>query len=1034
MPSGGPASRLRLSLILLGAFSALASLLVPLAPVYRQTATFGWPVDGSTAAVGLQLYPYHPESLTATFSCETVVDLARRTSGGTVFATAPSDTPEGRHDGLVAEVSGDTLRVTSRGRVLLTEPAGSARGCAWDLRLDSNLTEITRDGARVVRLAQDVRPQVVGVFSDVDPAQDATTGLSVRIRSDTRFQTSPTPWKHALMALAILGLAGALVALRRLDRRAVSAAPPVAPRGWWRPRLPDLLVVGVLVVWAVVGPFTVDDGYILTQVKARGGSGFVGNYYRWFNAPEAPFGFFYDLFYGWGKVSWSLLWMRVPGLLAGALSWLLVSRLVLPALGEGPATSPVVRWVSAVAFLAAWMPYDNGLRPEPFVVLGTLATLCAVERTLASGRLLPLALGVVAAVATLAVTPTGVIALVPLLVAPRRLARVVWDRGDLRWVPLLAVLAASGLSVLTLMFYDQTLTAVVEATRVRNAITPGGWDQEILRYARLLEPPTPEGSFARRMPVLLLVGGVALLAATLLRNRRIPGVERGSAQRLLLVTGLAFAVISVTPTKWTHHFGAFAGLAAAVLALTAWTTSTELFRSTRPRAVALVGLSALLGLSFAAANHWWWISVLDPPWREQRISVLGVPLHTPLLVVTVLACLAAVVLASWREAQGRPTRPSRLPPPSALLSAGLCVSVAVQLFTFLEAPVEQRRTYSIARHNVESVRSGSCGVADFVMVEESAQAGALFAVPGPLGTAEPGVFERNAGFAPEHPPLHGFGREGLVFDVPVWGSRDGEQADGATGTARSGWYPINERLRAASAPLVIAVAGRIHAGNRLTVELGRRRGERVDSLGTIEVDEFADRHPNRIDAARNRLPVDTPEWRDIRIDVRDELPGHAEVLRVVATDGSVGTGGWLAFSAPRVPVLRTLTEAVDPGAGVAIDWPVAAGYPCLQPAALTLGEVLMPHWRIAAALPSIEKTAFAKDHAGPFAPSVVLADQVELPTYLANDWNAEAATVFRIDAPPLGRPTVSLGRQVEWGWSGKPHLVIPGIDDVEILQ
>ncbi|HWC12291.1 MAG TPA: arabinosyltransferase domain-containing protein [Acidimicrobiales bacterium] len=1034
MPSGSTASRLRLALIALGAFSALASLLVPLAPVQQQMATFSWPVDGSTAPVGVQLFPYHPESLTARFSCETVGDVARRMPRGTVFATAPSDTPEGRHDGLVVEVSGDTLLVTSRGRVLLTEPVGSTTGCAWRLNSDSSVTEITRDGVRMARLAEDLRPQVVGVFSDLDPAQDGTTGLSVQIRSDTRFQTSPTPWKHALMGLAILGLVAALGALRRLDRRAETTTARVAPRGWWRPRLPDLLVVGVLGVWAVIGPFTVDDGYILTQVKARRGSGFVGNYYRWFNAPEAPFGFFYDLFYVWGKVSRSLLWMRVPALLAGVTSWLLVSRLVLPALGEGPATSRGVRWVAAVAFLAAWMPYDSGLRPEPFVVLGTLATLCAVERTLASERLLPLALGVIAAVATVAVTPTGVIALLPLLVAPRRLAAVIWDRRDLRWAPLAAVLLASGLSVLTLMFYDQTLGAVVEATRVRNAITPGSWDREVLRYGRLLDPLSPEGSFARRMPVLLLVGGLVLVTATLLRNRRVPGVERAPAQRLLLVTGLAFAVISATPTKWTHHFGAFAGLAAAVLALTAWTTATELFRSTRPRAVALVGLSGVLALSLAAANHWWWVSVLDPPWRDERISVLGVPVHTPLVVVTVLVCLMAVVLAGWREARGRPPRPSRLPPPSVLLAVGLCLSVAIQLVTFLVAPVEQRRTYSIAEQNVKSVLSSSCGLADSVMIEESAQAGALFAAPGGLGSAEPGIFERNGGFAPEHPPLHRFGTEGLVFDVPVWGSRVGERTDGATGTARSGWYQIGDRLGAASAPLVIAVAGRTHGGNRLAVELGRRRGDRVDRLETIEVDEFAHRHRNRIDAALNRLPVDTPSWRDIRIDVRDKLPPDADVLRVVATDGSVGTGGWLAFSAPRAPVLRTLTDAVGGDAAVVLDWPVGAAYPCVQPATLALGEVQMPQWRIAAALSSLGDTAFAKDHAGPFAPSVVLADQVELPTYLANDWNAEAASVFRIDAPPLGRPTVSLGRRVEWGWSARPHLVIPGIDDVGTVE
>lgn len=166
--------------------------------MHQQTATFSWPVDGSTAAVGLQLYPYHPESLTARFSCDTVGDLAQRLPHGTVFATAPSNTPEGRRDGLVAEVFADTLRVTSRGRVLWAEPAGSTRDCTWRLHSDSAVTEITRDGVPVAHLAEDVRPQVVGVFSDVDPTQDSTSGLSVQVRSDTRFQTSPTRWKHEI--------------------------------------------------------------------------------------------------------------------------------------------------------------------------------------------------------------------------------------------------------------------------------------------------------------------------------------------------------------------------------------------------------------------------------------------------------------------------------------------------------------------------------------------------------------------------------------------------------------------------------------------------------------------------------------------------------------------------------------------------------------------------------------------------------------------------------------------------------------------
>jgi len=1025
----------RLVLTVLAAVGATAALLVPLAPVRQEVATYSWPVANSTAPVGIPLYPYHPEALTATFSCDTVAALAGRRPDATVLATTPAETAEGRRDGLVVRVVDGELRITSRGRVVLVEPVGAADGCAWRLVSDGERTEVARDGVTVSTVEEDIRPQVLGVFSDLETGVDDVTGLLVRIRSDTRFQSSPTPWKQALVVLAIVGLAGALVALRRLDDLAgTTRSLRALPRRWWRPRPPDLLVLGLLALWAVIGPFTVDDGYILTMVRARPSSGFVGNYYRWFNAPEAPFGFFYELYHAWSRVSSSLLWMRLPALLLAVVSWLLVSRLLIPRLGKGPATSRWLPWAAAVAFLAAWMPYNNGIRPEPFVVVGTLVTFCAVERSLATRRMVPLALGIVAAVTSVAITPTGLIALLPLLVAPRRLVRVVWLRRDVRWAPVVAVVLASGLSVLTLMFYDQPAGAVAEATRVRAAIGPSlGWEQEIERYSHLLHPLSVEGSVARRVPVLLVVGSLVLVGATLLRRRTVPGVSTGPVQRLVLATALAFAVISVTPTKWTHHFGAFAGFGAAVLALAMWTMSTVLFESTRARAAAVSGIATLLALSLAGANNWWFVSTLDGPWTDRRITVLGVPLHTTLLAGAVAGCLLAVVLAAWRQARGGGWRPSRLPAPHLLVSLGLCLSVAIQLATFVGAALEQRDSYSIAKQNVRSVASTTCGLADSIALELTPLYGALTPLAGAAGRDAPGVFAVNGGFAAGHVPPYGFGGGDPAFDVPVWGSLVGEDADRATGTARSGWYEIAGRLRDGSAPLVIAVAGRTHGGNAVTVELGRRRGDAVDPRGGLAVEEFAHRHHSNIDPVMNRLPRDRPEWRDVRIDLGDKLPPDADVLRVAGADHTVGTGGWLAFSAPRAPELTPLTEVVPQDAGVVVDWPIGAAYPCTRPASLALGAVEMPSWRIAGGplLLGSGEISFTQDTAGPFAPVAALADQIAVPAYLVHEWDEEVATVFRIQSPALAEPALSLSDRVEPGWSRGPRLVIPGVDDVQ---
>lgn len=51
-----------------------------------------------------------------------------------------------------------------------------------------------------------------------------------------------------------------------------------------------------------------------------------------------------------------------------------------------------------------------------------------------------------------------------------------------------------------------------------------------------------------------------------------------------------FLLLALTPTKWTHHFGAFAAVGASMAALTALATSSDVLRSKRNRAAFLAGL------------------------------------------------------------------------------------------------------------------------------------------------------------------------------------------------------------------------------------------------------------------------------------------------------------------------------------------------------------------------------------------------------------------------------------------------------------
>src|SRR5690606_31255112 len=139
--------------------------------------------------------------------------------------------------------------------------------------------------------------------------------------------------------------------------------------------------------------------------------------------PEAPFGWFYDVLVVFAQVSTSSVWMRVPTLIAAILCWMVISREVIPRLGVAVRHSRVSLWTAGLVFLAFWLPYNNGLRPEPIIAVGALLTWCPVERAIATGRMLPAAIAVLIAAFSLAAGPTGLIAVAALVAGMRPLVK-----------------------------------------------------------------------------------------------------------------------------------------------------------------------------------------------------------------------------------------------------------------------------------------------------------------------------------------------------------------------------------------------------------------------------------------------------------------------------------------------------------------------------------------------------------------------------------------------------------------------------------
>ncbi len=177
------------------------------------------------------------------------------------------------------------------------------------------------------------------------------------------------------MTLGVLATLASIVALAVLDARAGRRVHG-AWRRFWRVGLTtwlaDGVVIGTLLLWHVIGAISSDDGYNLTIARVSGDAGYVANYYRYFGATEAPFDWYQSVLAHLAAVSTAGVWMRLPATLAAIATWLLLSRWVIPRLGRRLAINRVAVWTGGAVFLAAWLPFNNGLRPEPIIAFGVL--------------------------------------------------------------------------------------------------------------------------------------------------------------------------------------------------------------------------------------------------------------------------------------------------------------------------------------------------------------------------------------------------------------------------------------------------------------------------------------------------------------------------------------------------------------------------------------------------------------------------------------------------------------------------------------
>jgi arabinosyltransferase A len=1085
----------RLIAVVAGFVGLLLCVSVPLLPVEQTTATVLWPqgtADGHVTQITAPLVSGAPRAIDISIPCPAIATLPPE--GGLVVSTLPSGGVDTGKSGLFVRANKDVIVVAFRDTVaaVAQRSAVAAGACSvlhtWADAGGAGAEFIGIPSAAGI-LPAEKKPQVGGIFTDLKvPAQP---GLSARVDIDTRFITAPTAIKKIVMVAGVLAVLIAILGLAALDRhsRGATLVNWRSPIGWlsrYRPRehqaswwrvglttwLADAGVIGTLLAWHVIGATSSDDGYNLTIARVAPKAGYLANYYRYFGTTEAPFDWYLAVLSKLASVSTAGVWMRLPATLAGIACWLIISHRVLRRLGPGKgglAANRVAMYTAGAVFLAAWLPFNNGLRPEPLIALGVLVTWVLVEHAIVLGRVAPAAVATVVAMLTATLAPQGLIAVAALLTGARAIAQTIRRRRstDGLLAPL-AVLAASLSLITVVVFRSQTLATVAESARIKYKVGPTiAWYQDFLRYYFLTVESNADGSMSRRFAVLVLLlclfGGLVVL----LRRGRVPGLASGPAWRLIGTTAVGLLLLFFTPTKWAVQFGAFAGLAGALGAVTAFTFARIGLHNRRNLTLYVTALLFVLAWATSGINGWFYVGNYGVPWYDIPPVIASRPVTSMFLTLSILTGL----LGAWQHfrmdyaghTEVKDSRRNRVLASTPLLVVAT-IMVLGEVGSLAKGAAFRYPLYTTAKANLAALESGlspkSCAMADDVLTESDPNVGLLQPIPGqtfgpdgPLGGINPVGFKPNgvgddlrsypvvtkpgvvnsdaspnkpnaamsdsAGTAGGKGPVGVNGSNvALPFGLdpartPVMGSYD---ENTLAATATSSWYQLPPRTT--DRPLVVVSAsgaiwsykedGTFTYGQSLKLQWGISHPDgTTQPLGEVQ-------------------PIDNgpePAWRNLRFPLT-WAPPEANVARIVAYDPNLSSDQWFAFTPPRVPVLETLQQLIGSQTPVLLDIATAANFPCQRPFSEHLGVAELPGYRI---LPDHKQTASssngweAGETGGPFLFTQVLLRTSTISTYLRGDWYRDWGSVEQyfplVPSDQAPNAVIEQGVQTMYGWS-----------------
>ncbi|WP_242682245.1 arabinosyltransferase domain-containing protein [Herbiconiux sp. SYSU D00978] len=884
-----------------------------IAPVDVSEVRVSWPQDASAPEpTSLMLANQTPYSIEVGFDDESL--RAAAGGGGLLLSTIDAADESSARAGLKITATDAAATIAGGGESFTREWADTSE---WVVHATTTGGTVVRiDGQEAVRWPDVLPPQVDGLFTDVDALPAGALSVELQVVND--YDSTPTPLKLALMVILWLAVALTFILLVIEFRHSrVSAPLRVRAFAWLRTLgAVDIAVVAGLVLWVFIGPMTDDDGYYAAMSLSYGDAGYVGNYYQMYNQPFAPFTWFWEFLYYWQQIGGrSPVWLRVPALIAGIVAWLVARTLLSSQLADAR------RWTrtAAVALLALvfcgwWFAFSIGSRPEIVGAAGSVAVIALVLRAISRNTLVPAFAAAVVAGLAFAAHPTGVVTFAPLLLALPSLWTVARTGTDLLGAAArTAGVLSAGAVALFVAFRDASLNDVLAGRATFAAVeTPQTWMDEWDRYSFLMSP-IAMGSYAKRS--FVLVGLVLLLwfvVATVFAKGRLslPPVYR--------LTGWTFALslvlLWITPSKWTHHFGALATVGPLMIVLVLIVTPRLLARSEEssvpswlaPLAVASLIPPIVVGLS--GPNSWaysWDQGMFRhgdvPGFNAVRFDSLGL-----WLLVAVVSLAVAVVVIRRRFGTARSAR--ALLAATGLVTVFALLTTGYLVATFALSAFRGSGYYTPGGANLADPLAENCLIDEAIEIWDASEGTPLAVAEGESRLT--GTWQENAGW-PEADPL-----PPTQAGVTVWGSAN--QATQSAGTLTTPVYDIpaldpDQRL-------VLLVGGDLNAAepNSVRIEYAARGSSAMQQL---EVD----------------FPGEQPGWRTLNVPLPPQLAQDGGVLRVVAEDATTLENQWLAVSSPLVVNGRPLSAVVPPGAATAVSWTSSFWFPCQRPMSVSNG-------------------------------------------------------------------------------------------------